>query len=159
MAQDHTRVTATDKWIAGLLKNRTLMRLPVPLYRAGFGFLFGKRLVMIEHLGRSSGEQRFAVVECVDHRGPLVRVASGLGAHTQWYRNIAANGVAFISIGRLRRVPAEARLLSREESDAALREYGAAHPAAWKHLEAAMSYAAGGEADIRIIDFTLANRA
>ena len=61
--------------------------------------MFGSRLVMIEHLGRVSGERRFVVVEVVGLERNVVRVASGFGHRAQWYRNIQANGVAYISIG------------------------------------------------------------
>ena len=52
-----------DRIIARMLRTPWLMRLPIPLYRASLGWMLGTRLVMIEHLGRSSGERRFVVVE------------------------------------------------------------------------------------------------
>lgn len=142
-----------DRAIAGLLRTRWLMRLPIPLYRASLGWLFGSRLVMIEHLGRSSGERRFVVVEVVGQERNVVRVASGFGHRSQWYRNIRANGVAYISVGRFRRVKAYARLLGPEDSAARLAEYARRHPVAWRHLHAAMDVAQGGEADIPVVEF------
>ncbi len=90
--------------------------------------MLGNRLVMIEHLGRVSGERRFVVVEVVGQERNVVRVASGFGHRAQWYRNIQANGVAYISIGRFRRVKAHARLLGPEESAARLADYARAAP-------------------------------
>ncbi len=134
-----------DRWIANALGTRWLMRAPIPLYRAGLGFLFGRRLVMIEHRGRKSGERRFAVIECVARTDAMVRVASGLGPKAQWYQNLVANGVVFVSIGFRRRVPATPRLLSLEESREGLVQYAAEYPKAWEHLEAAMRILADGE--------------
>jgi len=139
--------------IAALLRMRWLMRLPIPLYRASLGWLFGTRLVMIEHLGRTSHERRFVVVEVVGFERNAVRVASGFGRPSQWYRNIEANGVAFISVGRFRRVRARARLLDAEESGSRLAEYARRHPVAWRHLHAAMDVVQGGDADIPVIEF------
>lgn len=142
-----------DRAMARLLRVRWLMRMPIPLYRASLGWLFGHRLVMIEHLGRKSGERRFVVVEVIGFEPNVVRVASGFGRSSQWYRNIEANGVAYISVGRFRRVRARARLLDRVQSAAALAEYARDHPVAWRHLHGAMDFAQGGDADIPVVEF------
>lgn len=151
----HASMTSrVDSWIARALGNARLMRVPIGLYRVGLGFVFGRRLVMIEHLGRSSGQRRFVVVECVERFGDVVRVASGFGRRAQWYRNLAANGVAYLSIGFRRRIPATPRLLTQAESDLHLQEYAERHPVAWRHLENAMRLAAGGDPEILLVDFT-----
>jgi len=142
-----------DRAIARMLRTPWLMRLPIPLYRASLGWMLGSRLVMIEHLGRVSGERRFAVVEVLRLEPNVVRVASGFGHRAQWYRNIQANGVAYISIGRFRRVKAHARLLGPEASAARLADYAKEHPVAWRHLHGAMDLAQGGDADIPVIEF------
>jgi deazaflavin-dependent oxidoreductase (nitroreductase family) len=142
-----------DRAIARMLRTRWLMRLPIPLYRASLGWMLGNRLVMIEHLGRISGERRFAVVEVLSLEPNVVRVASGFGHRAQWYRNLQANGVAYISIGRFRRVKAHARLLSPEASAARLADYAGEHPAAWRHLHASMDLVQGGDAVIPVIEF------
>ncbi|MEJ1087084.1 nitroreductase family deazaflavin-dependent oxidoreductase [Microbacterium sp. Mu-80] len=148
------RTGVVDRLAVGLLRTRWLVRLPIAVYRAGFGWIFGKRLVMIEHRGRVSHEPRYVVVEVAERAHNLIRVPSGFGPRAQWYRNLKANGVAYLSTGRARRVPAKVRLLDAEESAALLKRYAAEHPEAWKHLGAAMDYAAGGEADIPIVEFT-----
>ncbi len=142
-----------DRLVARLLQTPWLTRLPIPLYRAGFGWIFGERLVMIEHLGRVSHEPRYVVVEVVERERNGIHVASGLGRRAQWYRNLRANGVAYVSTGRARRVPASVRLLDADESRWVLDRYAQKHPRAWKHLSAAMDYAAGGEARIPIVEF------
>lgn len=129
------------------------MRLPIPIYRASLGWMFGTRLVMIEHRGRVSGERRFVVVEVIGHGRNVVRVASGFGHRAQWYRNIEANGVAYISTGRFRRVRSHARLLGPEDSAARLADYAQEHPTAWRHLHAAMDVVQGGDAVIPVIEF------
>ena len=144
---------AVDQAIARMLRIPWLMRLPIPLYRASLGWMLGSRFVMIEHLGRVSGERRFAVVEVLSQERNVVRVASALGRQAQWYRNIQANGVAYISIGRFRRVKASARLLGPEDSAARLADYARAHPTTWRHLHAVMDLAQGRDADIPVIEF------
>lgn len=86
-----------DRLIARILGTPRLMRLPIPLFRAGFGWLFGRRLVMIEHRGRSSGQPRYVVVEVIERTDRSIVVVSGFGTKAHWYRNLRANGVAYIS--------------------------------------------------------------
>ncbi|MDZ8201420.1 nitroreductase family deazaflavin-dependent oxidoreductase [Microbacterium sp. SSW1-59] len=143
-----------DRVFARLLATPRLMRLPIPMYRHGFGWMLGDRFVMIEHLGRSSGEPRFVVVEIISRDRNVIRVASGFGTRSQWYRNLVANGVAYLSTGRARRVPARVRILSAAESDRVLAAYARANPTAWKHLKGAMDSIAGGDAVIPVIEFT-----
>ncbi len=145
----------TAKLFARLLKTRWFVRAPIPLYKAGLGWLMGDRFVMIEHLGRSSGEPRFVVVEVIERDTNVIRVASGFGPKAQWYRNLTANGVAYLSTGRARRVPAHVSLLSPEDGDAVLERYAAAHPEAWEQLSAAMRELAGGKDPvIPVVEFT-----
>ena len=144
-----------DRLAARLLKTTWLMRMPIPLYRAGLGWMLGPRLVMIEHLGRVSHEPRYVVVEVVERERNVLRVASGFGDRSQWYRNLRANGVAYLSTGRARRVRSAVRLLDRTESNAVLSRYAVAHPDAWRHLSSAIDFdAGGGDAHIPIVEFT-----
>ncbi|QAY58962.1 nitroreductase family deazaflavin-dependent oxidoreductase [Microbacterium protaetiae] len=148
------RASRIDRAIAALLGTQWLVRAPIALYRAGFGWLFGTRLVMIEHLGRVSREPRFVVVEVAERTRNRIVVASGFGTKAQWYRNLGANSVAYLSTGRARRVRAHVRLLDRDESTTALQRYAAQHPVAWKHLKGAMDAAAGADAFIPLVEFT-----
>jgi hypothetical protein len=43
---------------AGLLRSRWFVRPPIWLFRAWRGFLFGGRLLLLEHFGRKSGATR-----------------------------------------------------------------------------------------------------
>jgi deazaflavin-dependent oxidoreductase (nitroreductase family) len=117
-----------------LLRTQWLVRAPIGLYRAGFGWMLGTRLVMIEHLGRVSHEPRYVVVEVVARSRNRIVVASGFGRSAQWYRNLEANGVAYLSTGTARRVPARPRLLDDAGSQAVLDDYRREHPLAWRAL-------------------------
>lgn len=142
-----------ERVIARLLSTPWLMRLPIPLYRAGFGWLFGRRLVMIEHRGRTSGEPRYVVVEVVEREGRALRVASGFGTHAQWYRNLRANGVAYLSTGVVIRERVAVNLLDDDASRTVLERYTASHPRAWERLKGAMDIAQGGDAQILVVEF------
>ncbi len=149
-----TEPSASARVTAWALRSRWLMRLPIGLYRAGLGWMLGDRLVMIEHRGRVSHEPRYVVVEVVERGHNMIRVASGFGTRSQWYRNLRANGVAYLSTGRARRVPAHVRFLDDAEADATIARYQIAHPNAWKGLSAALDLAAGGEAHVAMVEFT-----
>lgn len=154
MGDATTTPSLSARVTARLLKTPWLMRLPIGLYKAGFGWLLGPRLVMIEHLGRVSHEPKYVVVEVVERERNVIRVASGLGPQSQWYRNLRANGVAYLSTGRARRVPARVRAMTEDEANACLRRYAVAHPKAWEQLDAAMRAATGSAATVPMIEFT-----
>ncbi|WP_336082640.1 nitroreductase family deazaflavin-dependent oxidoreductase [Nocardia sp. SSK8] len=133
---------------AKALRTRWLVRAPILLYRAGFGFLFGRRLLMLEHLGRSSGQRRYVVLEVVDQ--PAVDeyvIVSGFGVKAQWYRNIVANPAVRISTGFRRGVPATATPMTEADSARALADYAERHPRAWKQLRATIEQATGAPVD------------
>ncbi|GAA3924136.1 nitroreductase family deazaflavin-dependent oxidoreductase [Microbacterium invictum] len=149
-----TAPNRTARITARLLKTPWLMRMPIGLYRVGLGWLLGDRLLMIEHLGRVSHTPRYVVVEVVERSHNVIRVASGLGSGSQWYRNLRANGVAYLSIGRARRIRANVRFLSEDEAAASFARYAAAHPQAWEQLSAAMEAATGSTAPAPMVEFT-----
>ena len=129
---------------ARALRTRAFVRAPIPLYRHGLGWMAGGRMLMLEHRGRRSGRARFVCLEVVDRPGPgRIVVVSGFGERAEWYRNLRADAACFVSIGRLRRVPARARFMTSAEAAAALDAYQVAHPRAWARLRAAIEKAAG----------------
>ncbi|WP_040788579.1 nitroreductase family deazaflavin-dependent oxidoreductase [Nocardia paucivorans] len=133
---------------ARLLRTRAFVRAPIPLYRAGLGFLFGSRLLLLEHIGRKTGTRRFAVLEVVDRPTPdRIVIASGFGTESQWYRNIRAHPRVRIWIGARRGVAATATPMSVDESAAVLARYAAEHPRAWKRLRATIEQATGASVD------------
>ena len=115
-----------------VLRTRAVMRLPIRLYQARLGFLFGHRLLMLEHVGRRSGARRHVVLEVIDHpTSDTYVVASGFGRRAQWFRNILAEPRVRVSSGRGNQAAATARVLTAAEADAALGAYQRRHHRAW----------------------------
>lgn len=114
---------------------RTLMRLPIWMYRFGLGWLLGDRFVMLTHIGRKSGLPRDTVVEIVlrDTANDVYIVASGWGTRADWFRNIQKTPRVLLHDGRRRR---EAVAMRVPEGDAyvILRDYARRHPEAFRNL-------------------------
>ncbi len=120
---------------ARLLRSRRLMRAPTWIYKARAGALFGSRILMLEHIGRTSGAPRYAVLEVVDHPTPDVYVvASGFGRKAQWFRNIEANPRVRVYVGSHAPRRATARILEKAEADRTLATYRDRHPQAWERF-------------------------
>ncbi|MEV6795608.1 nitroreductase family deazaflavin-dependent oxidoreductase [Streptomyces sp. NPDC051320] len=114
---------------------RLVARLPVHLYRAGLGSLFGRRMMLLIHTGRTSGQARRVVIEVVAH-GTEPRswtVASGFGPKAQWYRNLRHTPQATIQVGR-RYHAVTAHFLTAEEGGEVMARYAPVHPRAAKVL-------------------------
>ncbi len=119
-----------------ILRTRWLVRAPIQLYKGRLGFLFGSRTMMVEHIGRTSGQRRYVVLEVFGHPEPDVYlVVSGFGARAQWYRNLQADPSARVWIRGRRAVPARAERLGDADADEALEVYIAKHPRAWAKLK------------------------
>jgi deazaflavin-dependent oxidoreductase (nitroreductase family) len=118
-----------------VLRTRWLVRAPIALFRIGAGFLFGGRLLLLEHTGRSSGLTRYVVLEVVSRpaRGSFV-VASGFGTRAQWYRNVLAHPQVRVRWSIAPASAAIARPLDPAESAAIIAEYVAEHPRTWASL-------------------------
>lgn len=146
-----------DSLSARLLQTRSFVRAPIWLYRHRLGWLLGRRVFMLEHTGRTSGLARYVCLEVLDRPTPDVMVvASGFGTQAQWYRNVRANPDCRVSIGTGIGLPARARMLSRPESEAALRRYQQAHPQAWRRLRGAIDKAGRASSDhLPMVELTL----
>ncbi|MGH3548315.1 MAG: nitroreductase family deazaflavin-dependent oxidoreductase [Pseudonocardiaceae bacterium] len=121
---------------ARLLRSRRLVRAPIWLYRARLGFLFGSRLLMLEHIGRQSGARRYVVLEVIDHPTPDTYViASGFGTRAQWFRNVQANPQVRVFVAGHAPAHATARRLTPAEADTSLKAYSTRHPRAWGALK------------------------
>lgn len=132
---------------ARALRTRSLVRAPIWLYRHGLGAVLGPRLVMIEHIGRKSGEARYVVLEVVDRPDrDTVIVCSGFGETAQWYRNLRVHPECRVTVGGRARA-ALADPLDRAASDEVLDRYRTAHPAAWERLRGAIESAVGHTVD------------
>ena len=124
--------TRIGRWGAWILANRVMMRAPIWLYRAGLGFVFGSRTLMLEHVGRKSGAKRYVVLEVVGHpTSDIYVVASGFGEHAQWFRNLMADPRVRVAVAGHGPRAATARRLPAAEADAVLAGYVSRHPRAW----------------------------
>ncbi len=90
---------------------RWLARAPIPLLRHGFGRLLGPRFLLLEHIGRRSGQARYVALEVIDRGSGEWYVASAYGEHAQWFRNIRRQPRVRVWWLRLREVPCEATVL------------------------------------------------
>ncbi|RAV10645.1 nitroreductase family deazaflavin-dependent oxidoreductase [Mycolicibacterium sp. GF69] len=131
-----------------LLRSRRLMRAPIWLYRARLGFVFGSRILLLEHTGRKSGRIRQVALEVIDHPDPdTYVVASGFGTRAQWYQNLQADPHAKVSVGTRVSRPAMARTLSTSEADAALQRYVDRHRRAWQTMKPVLESTLGVPVD------------
>ncbi|MEZ0366458.1 nitroreductase family deazaflavin-dependent oxidoreductase [Mycobacterium sp. pUA109] len=129
-----------------LLRSRRLMRAPIWLYRRRLGGLLGRRLLMLEHIGRTSGAARYVVLEVLDHAAPdSYVVASGFGGKAQWFRNIQANPRVRVYVGSRAPAPATAGVLGQPDADRALAAYIDRHPRAWARFKAVLEQTLGTE--------------
>jgi deazaflavin-dependent oxidoreductase (nitroreductase family) len=113
---------------------RWLARAPIPLYRHGLGRLLGSRMVMLEHQGRHTGQPRYVILEVIDHPPGHIRVVSGYGNRSQWYRNLQAHPHVRVWTGPLAACPAHATVLSPEQGRSVLETYRAQHQRAARTL-------------------------
>lgn len=91
---------------------------------------------MLEHIGRTSGERRYVVLEVVDRPTPdAIVVASGFGAKAQWFRNIAVNPQVRVWLGSHRPVAGVAHVLDQGAADQVLTNYRKRHPATWQQFK------------------------
>lgn len=133
---------------AALLRVRWIVRAPIAVYRAHLGFVFGSRLLMLEHTGRKTGARRYVVLEVIDQPRPgRYIVASGFGARAQWFRNVRASPRVRVWVSGRPSKPATARPLDSDETAAALIVYAARHPRAWATLKPVFEATLGARID------------
>jgi deazaflavin-dependent oxidoreductase (nitroreductase family) len=148
-------VNALSALTARILRTRRLVRAPMYLYRFGFGFVFGHRMLLLEHRGRRSGLPHHTVLEVVEHPTPDTYViVSGFGEASQWYRNLIADPRVRISVGRGRNAPAVATLLAPDAAETSLAHYAAEHPRTWNRLRRTLEKALHTD-DLRLPMFAI----
>ena len=127
------RNTLISKPPSGLL--RLLLRLPIGLYRLRLGWLLGQRVVLVEHIGRTSGQVRKTVLEVVGHdrASDTYYIASAWGKRAQWYQNLLATPQNTIQVGR-RHLHVCAETLPPAEGARVLLDYRQKHPLAAHEL-------------------------
>jgi deazaflavin-dependent oxidoreductase (nitroreductase family) len=108
---------------------RTVARIPVHLYRAGFGSVFGDRMMLLTHACRATGQPRRVVLEVVAHSTEprSWTVASGYGPSAQWYRNLRQEPRALVQVGN-RYHAVSAYFFSPEEGAEIMARYAPFHP-------------------------------
>ncbi|MGH3414794.1 MAG: nitroreductase family deazaflavin-dependent oxidoreductase [Marmoricola sp.] len=138
--------------------NRRLMRAPIPLFRAGLGFLAAGRFVMVEHRGRRTGLPRQVVVEVVAREPGAIRVMSGKGRRAQWFRNISADPHVRLWFGTHRGVPAVARVLTPAEAAETFADVRRRYGRLWPWLEGVLGRFAGAggpvDQEIPVVELT-----
>ncbi len=132
---------------------RFVARLPIRLYQAGFGPLFGKRLLLLHHTGHLTGLHRRVVLEVIAYERDGDRlawtVASGFGPTAAWYQNLRHSPRVMVQFGNLR-YAATACFLPPEDGGEIMVRYAAAHPRLARRLCALMGFDSdGGDADVR----------
>ena len=125
--------------------SRLLYRLPILLYRAGLGWLLGKRFLLLTHIGRISGLPRQAVLEVIrfDPDNESYYVISGFGEQADWFRNIQLTPAVEIIVGR-RCISALAEFLPQEDAEGELLDYARRYPLAACLLPRLLGYRVDG---------------
>ncbi len=128
-----SRMTGKPVWERPLL--RAFMRFPIYLYRACLGWFFGKRFLMLSHIGRKSGLTRFVVLEVVnqDAENKIFYVAAAWGEQADWYRNILGTPQVTVQV-KNKRFSALAKKISSEVALENLWVYAQKYPAAFTQL-------------------------
>ncbi|GAB2495301.1 nitroreductase family deazaflavin-dependent oxidoreductase [Nocardiopsis aegyptia] len=124
---------------------RLLFRAPIHLYRLRLGWLFGGRLLLLNHTGRVSGKRRQVVIEVVEHDrsdGSYV-VCSGFGPKAAWYQNLLATPETSIRVGT-RTIPVTAHPLDTDTGGDVMARYAPRHPRAAHRLVRFMGFSVDG---------------
>jgi deazaflavin-dependent oxidoreductase (nitroreductase family) len=106
---------------------RSVARVPVWLFRHRLGWLFGGRIMMLEHIGRRTGQPRHVVLEVLHRQPGAVLLVSGYGRRSQWLANIRAQPAVRIWAGRVRARAGTAIILPPDVSRQRLETYRQHH--------------------------------
>ncbi len=114
---------------------RLLFRVPIYLYRAGLGWVFGQRILLLHHIGRVSGKERQAILEVAEHDpdDDSFVVASGWGPTAAWYRNVVHMPDVTIQVGS-RTIPVTAVKLTEAQGAEVFARYAVRRRMAAKYL-------------------------
>jgi deazaflavin-dependent oxidoreductase (nitroreductase family) len=106
-----------------------VFRLPLPLYRRGWGWLLGDTFLLLVHAGRKTGKpySTVAMVLSYDPHSHEAVICSAWGKETDWIRNIRAHPALRVQIGRELFTP-DQRFLSEGESAAVLAGFRRRYP-------------------------------
>ena len=118
-------MSATKARPSGLVKLG--FKVPVWLYQAHLGFIFGDRVFAIIHHGRKSGRRYVSGLEVLIRRDGELFVFSAWGKRADWFRNIEAGGIDELWDGRKRYPGAAFRCLDPEEAYTVIEAYETQH--------------------------------
>jgi deazaflavin-dependent oxidoreductase (nitroreductase family) len=106
-----------------------VFRLPLVLYRRGWGRLLGRTFMLLVHAGRKTGQPHLmtAMVMRFDPTTREVVIFSGWGPSSDWVRNIRARPAVRVEVGRESYTP-QHRFLSEDESAVVARDFLRRHP-------------------------------
>lgn len=118
-----------------------LWRMPIWIYRLGFGFLLGNRTLLLTHRGRKSGQDRQTVLEIIhiESNAGIYYVVSGFGSRSQWYQNIIQEPSVAIQVGN-RKMAAQAQQLGPEEASQQILDYTKRNPKNLQVLGSMLGY-------------------
>ncbi len=125
--------------------SRFLYRLPIWFYKLHIGWLLGGRFLLLNHIGRKSGQPRQAVLEVVGHDKDTntYYVASGFGPKSQWFQNLQHTPDVNIQVGS-KKMAVTAHILPPEESGQAMVNYAHKYAKAAKNLMKLIGYQVDG---------------
>jgi len=106
-----------------------VFRLPLLLYRRGWGSLLGDTFLLLVHTGRKTG-QSYSTVAMILSRDPQSHeavICSAWGKDSDWIRNIQAHPAVKVQIGRESFTPGQ-RFLSTDEGAAVVAGFQRRHP-------------------------------
>lgn len=106
-----------------------VFRLPLVLYRRGWGRLLGRTFMLLVHVGRRTGQPHLmtAMVMRYDPATREVVIFSGWGPSSDWVRNLRARPALRVEVGRESYTP-QHRFLSDDESVAVASDFVRKHP-------------------------------
>lgn len=118
-----------------------VFRLPVGLYRRGFGWLLGRTFLELTHVGRRTGapHHTVAMVLADDPATGEVVICSAWGPDVDWLRNLRSGPALEVRIGRERWAPSH-RLLGDDEAVAVATSFRRRHPARQRLLRAVLGW-------------------
>jgi len=90
-------IFSDDFWV----KIKPVQRIHQRLYASGRGWIVGWLILLLQHTGRRSGRQYSTPLQYEKIDGDYY-VGAARGDRADWYRNIQANPVVDVSVGRRR---------------------------------------------------------
>ena len=106
-----------------------VFRLPLILYRHGWGWLLGTTFMLLVHAGRKTGQPHLmtAMVMSWNPATREVVIFSGWGPNSDWVRNLRARPALRVEVGRESYTP-QHRFLTEDEIVAVAGDFVRRHP-------------------------------